>query len=83
MQLAFLGARVLSIPVLLNHGVHDALMLVRSATVSASDRLVFFWLLGSYLIMCPLNIYWFSKMLKGAITLLRGEDPEKDESLKQ
>ena len=53
-------------------------MLWRSATVTRSDRGVFGFLLASYLLMVPLNLFWFSKMLQGALKLLKGKDPEAD-----
>jgi hypothetical protein len=82
-QVVFFLARVCSIPVLLSYGFRDATNLFRSVTVTRSDRLLFLGLLGSYLSMCPLNVYWFSKMVRGALKLLKGQDPEADGTLKQ
>ena len=76
LQIVFFVVRVASIPVLLTCGYRDAVNLYRSVTVTRSDRLVFAGLLGSYLLMCPLNVYWFSKMVRGALKLLRGENPD-------
>ena len=56
----------------------DARMLWRSATVTRSDRGVFGFLLASYLLMVPLNLFWFGKMVQGALKLLKGKDPEAD-----
>jgi hypothetical protein len=84
LQLVFFVMRVCSIPVLLSCGFRDVSHLLRSVTVTRSDRVVFFWLLGSYLAMCPLNVWWFSKMVRGALKLLKGQDPEAgDKSLRQ
>ena len=76
LQIVFFVVRVCTIPILLTCGYRDAANLLRSATVTRSDRLVFFSLLGSYLAMCPLNVFWFSKMVRGALKLLKGQDPE-------
>jgi len=72
----FFLVRVASIPVLLTCGYRDAVSLYRSVSATRSDRLVFAGLLGSYMSMCPLNCYWFSKMVRGAVKLLRGENPD-------
>ena len=78
LQVIFFLMRVCTIPVMLSCGYRDAMSLFRSVTVTRSDRLVFFSLLGSYLAMCPLNVFWFSKMVHGAAKLLKGKDPEAD-----
>ena len=78
LQIVFFLVRVCTIPVLLSCGYRDAVNLFRSVTVTRSDRLVFFSLLGSYLAMCPLNVFWFSKMVRGALKLLKGQDPEAE-----
>lgn len=78
LQIMFFLVRVCTIPILLSCGYRDATNLLRSITVTRSDRLVFFSLLGSYLAMCPLNVFWFSKMVRGAVKLLKGQDPEAE-----
>jgi hypothetical protein len=76
--LAFLVMRVLSIPWLLRCALLDALVLRRSLTATASDKRTFAFLLSAYLMMVPLNLWWFSKMLKGALKLfIKGVNPEE------
>ena len=76
LQILFFLARVCTIPLMLGCGYRDAVNLFRSVTVTRSDRLVFVGLLGSYLAMCPLNVFWFSKLVKGALKLMAGQDPD-------
>ena len=73
----FFLARVASIPFILRYGVKDALMLWRSTVATRADRSTFGFLVGAYLLMQPLNLFWFSKMVQGALRMLKGIDPEK------
>eukprot|EP01051_Picozoa_sp_SAG22_P004620 SAG22_NODE_252_length_13679_cov_74.486524_6_plen_282_part_00 len=41
-----------------------------------SDIATFAFLLGSYLVMVPVQLSWFVKMVKGALKLFAGADPE-------
>ena len=51
-------------------------MLARSATVTRSDRVIFAFLLSTYLAVVPINLFWFGKMLQGALKLLLPRKPK-------
>ena len=72
----FFTTRIATIPFLLRFGWQDARMLARSATVTRSDRVIFAFLLSTYLAVVPINLFWFGKMVQGALKLLLPRKPK-------